>query len=712
MRKTAQIIFVSFALFFVSTSFAFAGCTVSISPSETLINNSATFTLNVSNSGDNPIIYVKIPTGFDANVTVNDATSSGWELSLGPGGFGMVSGSIASGSSQDFQVSTIVGGTVGTVTWNLEASESGDGSNAFACNSVSSNLVSALTPTPTPEPTAPPLPTPVITNVSTSVGSTSAVITWNTDITSSGVLSYGTTSGYGSSKSTSSGTSHSVSISSLSASTTYHYKIENTSAGGTTVTTDNTFTTGAAGATTTITSTVTTTVTTTTTNTVTKTLTDTTPPSIRYKTVFKKIYEEAPLVEIVSSDGTGIARIEYSIDGGENWSPIDIGDNIGGKQITSNFTPPIIEDGDYSFLIKVIDTTGNKSLTKEVKFTIDRLPPRVGPLTVMAGPLIINNDSSDRMELLIGVEYKFILSSAGGPNSISLSCNGQKYDFQKNNDIGVWTAKIKFEKSGECVPKITAIDGAGNIQEIEENKLIINNLGQAKNSTITVYWYDDYEKKFVRWDGEPYGQINPINTNDLGGYSFLLPAGKYYLEAKAVGKRTSVSNIVEINEASYINDDWDLSPVWKFWQIREQKIINPKKLGSSEWKEINFILPKVNLNNLSTLDIRGKTTVVSLLSSWHPTTNSYLKVMDELAKNKYSVYPILIQEKESSAKALKRRGGYFLNIYADGDGELIVDNKVSGLPTTWIVNRFGQVVKTKVGEITYEEIVDVISKMD
>lgn len=712
MRKTAQILLLSSALFFASNKIIFAGCAVSVSPSETLINNSATFTLNVSNSGDNPIIYVKIPTGFDSNITVNDATSSGWELSLGPGGFGMVSGSISSGSSQDFQVSTSIGGIVGTVTWGLEASESGDGSNAFGCNSVSSNLVSSLTPTPEPEPTAAPLPTPVITNVSTTVGSATAVITWNTNIDSSGVLSYGTTSGYGSSKDTSQGTSHSVSISSLSASTTYHYKIENSSAGGTTVTTDNTFTTGAAGVNTTITSTVTTTVTTTTTNTVTQTLRDTTPPSIRFLNEFIKIYEEAPLINIKVTDGSGIARIEYTIDG-TNYLPIDIEDSFGDKTITTSFVPDSTEDGDYGLIVRATDTSGNKVISKEVNFTIDRLAPRIGPLLVMMGPIIINPNSSGLLDLLVGIEYKFVTSVAGGPNSVFLSCGEtEKHELTKNPESGVWSVKIKFKESGKCIPEITAVDGAGNIQTVNSKQLTVNSLGKLQNGTITVYWFDEFSKKFIEWDGLPYGQVNPINTNDLGGYSVVLPKGKYYLEAKAIGKRTSVSNIITVSETVFINDDWTLEPLWKFWTLPSEKQIKPKKLGDSAFKKVNFSFPTVNLGEFSSLILRGKNSIVGLTSSWHPETNDYLLELDKLSKQKVSVYPILLQEKDSISQSVKRRGGYETKIYADPDNQVVKDQSVSGLPMTWIVNKFGQVVSEKIGETSLEEVMTEISTIE
>lgn len=712
MKKTAQILFFLFLFILASFEDAYAaGCSVSISPSEVLTDSTTGFTVTVNNTGDNPIQFVKIPTNFDSNFTVGDASSSGWDLSLVAGGYGMVGGSISAGNSNDFGINGTVSGIEATINWNLEASENADGSDLFSCNSLSINSVTQLAEVPQPEPTAAPLPVPTISNVSTTVGSVSAVLTWNTDINSSGVVSFGTTSGYGSNKYTSNNTFHSVSITGLSASTTYHYKIESSSEGGSRITTDNTFTTGAAGVNTTITSVVTTTVTTTTTNTVTKTLLDTTPPTIRFKTNFKKIYEQSPLVEIASTDGTGVARIEYSVDGGENYFPVSM-ETIGSKSVTSEFTPNAFEDGDYSLLVRVTDTTGNKVLSKKVQFTIDRLPPRVGPLTIMAGPLMINTNSSDITDLLVGVEYKFIVSSAGGPNKISMTCNDSIFDFSKNIETGVWTSKIKFSKSQKCDPIFNAIDGAENEQEVVGHQLSVNSLGQLINGTVTVYWYDDFEKKFVVWDAMPYGQINPIVTNESGGYSFLLPKGKYYLEARAVGKRTSVSNIITTSETVMVNDDWDLQDMWKFWQPKQEKILNLNKVGDNIWRDTNFTLPSLTLENLNTINIRGKFSVVGLLSSWSVGTNDYLKELDILNLQKINTYSILIQESKSSANSLKRRGGYENTIYADVDGEILLESDIAGMPTTWIVDRFGKVVKTKVGEITAESVLEVLNNID
>ena len=83
---------------------------------------------------------------------------------------------------------------------------------------------------------------------SSSVTNNSAVITWQTNKASSSQVSYGTSTAYGSSSPLNSTlvTSHSVTLTGLSASTTYHYQVQSTDQGGSTsVLGDFTFATAA-----------------------------------------------------------------------------------------------------------------------------------------------------------------------------------------------------------------------------------------------------------------------------------------------------------------------------------------------------------------------------------------------------------------------------------------------------------------------------------
>lgn len=86
---------------------------------------------------------------------------------------------------------------------------------------------------------------PVISGVSvTGITTNSATITWTTDASADGKVNYGPTSSYGSQATDpASGTSHTVTLTGLAESTTYHYQCVSANTYGTATTSDQTFTT-------------------------------------------------------------------------------------------------------------------------------------------------------------------------------------------------------------------------------------------------------------------------------------------------------------------------------------------------------------------------------------------------------------------------------------------------------------------------------------
>jgi phosphodiesterase/alkaline phosphatase D-like protein len=91
--------------------------------------------------------------------------------------------------------------------------------------------------------TAPP-PLTISNPAAGGITTTGATITWTTNLASDSRVDYGTTTAYGSFASNPSAvTSHSVALSGLSPSTTYHYKITSQGYGQTATTLDLTFTT-------------------------------------------------------------------------------------------------------------------------------------------------------------------------------------------------------------------------------------------------------------------------------------------------------------------------------------------------------------------------------------------------------------------------------------------------------------------------------------
>ena len=87
-----------------------------------------------------------------------------------------------------------------------------------------------------------------ISGVSVSPTATTAVVSWTTSSSANSRVDYGTTTAYGSNVSNSTlVTSHSLTLTSLTCNTTYHYEITSVGSAGSASTADATFTTSACG---------------------------------------------------------------------------------------------------------------------------------------------------------------------------------------------------------------------------------------------------------------------------------------------------------------------------------------------------------------------------------------------------------------------------------------------------------------------------------
>jgi hypothetical protein len=130
--------------------------------------------------------------------------------------------------------------------WHLDEG-SGTTTADSSGNNFSGTLVNGPTWTTDSPFTAPDTTPPVISNVTaTNVLSTSATITWTTNEAATSQVEFGTTTGYGTTTplDPSMVTSHSISISGLTATTQYHYRVTSKDAAGNqTISGDFTFTT-------------------------------------------------------------------------------------------------------------------------------------------------------------------------------------------------------------------------------------------------------------------------------------------------------------------------------------------------------------------------------------------------------------------------------------------------------------------------------------
>ncbi len=171
------------------------------------------------------LIYPGMPTSLSATAGVEEATLS-WNAPIADGG----------NAISDYRIEYKLSADAG---WNVFADGTSTATSAtvtgldgaaydFRVSAVSSSGVGNPSNTASATPTiAPDVTAPQISAVDASISNTSAIITWTTDEPAESLVEYGLTTSYGQSSTISSSlvTSHSVTLSGLSPSTLYYYRV-------------------------------------------------------------------------------------------------------------------------------------------------------------------------------------------------------------------------------------------------------------------------------------------------------------------------------------------------------------------------------------------------------------------------------------------------------------------------------------------------------
>ena len=711
-----SLITIRYALNPDKTQAAISACSVTVGPNFQNVGSSGTLSFGITNNDEssNSIRWIKI-TAPSSNFVITNATGlyqSSAEINSSATEVTIKLSGLSPAEYGEYYLSITTGDNIMPAqSFAVQVSDTDAGDNPVSCSGDTGVSI----PSPGQEIIN-------ISNLLVSFTDTSAVISWNTDANATSQVEYGTTNQYGSTKTDSSlVTTHSVNLTGLSSSTVYHFRVTSVNADNDTAQlTDNTFTTAAAGTTTTSTVTVTTA----------KTISDTTLPGISINTIFSKPYETAPVISGVATDNSGVSQVEYSIDGGKNWIPVDDFGKTGAKSTTFSFLPSIIDDGNYDIKVRATDSSGNKTVSKTYALVIDRLQPRVGGVLFSLGPMVLLPDVQGNIFTIEGLDTKVTLSAVGGPIKLDILSGNQTFSFVRNIESGLWSGVLSFVKHGIFSLATKSVDGANNSTEGTLGTVISLEAGRVvsgetplKEAKVSVYAFESGLGEFLAWNAAPYGQESPQDVGSQGEYKLILPPGKYYLEVSAPGYSRVRTSIFEISRPTPITQNFSLNkriglhlgrifiglPDFKNRVVDIQNDLPEagEKVSTKAGAALPDFLFESEEQAVSNISLLGKPTVLTFISTWAPESSDQLSALEAFAEEfkEINVYAVAEQEGKGKVETFKKVGGYEVEIVADSDGVLIEPLSLSYFPSHVFVDRKGVIQKVVVGFLSKEEIV-------
>lgn len=733
-------------------------CTVSYSPGTTNAQAPTAFSFGLYNSEPDAIRWIQIsrPGGGDF-VTLESAGAYAWDTDVTADTVTFRNGSLDQYGSQGFDVNGTTGTTTGqAASWQVQVSDDPDGANAITCDG-DTNLTLEDVPTPVN----------IYGLMLTSVTPTSVTMYWNTDVPATGQVQYDEFGGY--TEFTPLGaplaTGHGITLTGLKPATTYVYRVISTTPnGGTTMLDGNTFLTAEAPPPTpapviinNINNIIVNTTSASVPGVTIKTApTETIPPVVTIDTKFEQSYARAPVITGTVSDNEAVARVEYSVDGGRNWLPVDEVRSLGRAGLASaalvsfRFTPAALDDGNYHVMVRAVDSSSNPAQTTGVTLVIDRLAPQVGTLAVAFGNQMLQPGNAGSFQLVTGTEYRLTTSAIGGPTSLGIEAvrattpaaalaatavPAASFSLTQSTATGLWSGAMQFQAGGAYQLVARGLDGAGRrtarvigvAQVTAPGQVLVARTTRPVNQArATIYVRAATTTDWQVWQARPYGQSNPQAVSDDGRYGYMLPAGEYYMQVTAPGYRSYTSDVFKLNQPTAIAAPIGLSPVTQLrlgsvklalpdlsWDSQPLRLVEPAAVNAAVSADSSLIgrpVPAFALTDLRgvtkrDLSYTGKPTVYSVVNTWSPDCQDQLAALAEAQANtNVHVVPVFVHQSAGAVSAYISTAGYRLNGLTDPDG-LVVDGwRTSAAPQHLFVGRDGTVKALVVGLLSSQDL--------
>lgn len=442
---------------------------------------------------------------------------------------------------------------------------------------------------------------------------------------------------------------------------------------------------------------------------------------------------------ITVSDLTTIARVEVSHDNKKTWFAADVKDN------SFSFTFKNLEDANYSIIVRATDAVGNVGESRSQTLIVDTIPPTLGGAITTFGNQTLTPNPDGTIRTVVGVPIRMILSFKGGVTQAEINANNESFELKHIQGTNLWIATLLFKTAGKNFLILSAQDGAFNRIEKKLQTIMAETPGKVydletkkplANVKVSVFYFDFTSKTWVVWDGEGFGQKNPLTTTQSGTYSFMVPAGRYYVQANLPGFHTLQSEILDFSKTSLIRFDLPLESIPHiaitlpfignvtlsfppFSQPQTLPVLQNQESLTSQapiiqpTQALYFSLPDKNNNPVSLSSMLGKKVLLTFLSPWSPHAVDQASILSMINQNinNQLIYGILVQENPTTADIFMKRGRYQFSYLVDEVGTTASNYNVTILPQHFLIDSKGIIREAISGVLDDKTILEKLNQL-
>lgn len=178
----------------------------------------------------------------------------------------------------------------------------------------------------------------------------------------------------------------------------------------------------------------------------------------------------------------------------------------------------------------------------------------------------------------------------------------------------------------------------------------------------------------------------------------------------------SIYTIINYNNTKTINSRSSNNSINSPAEDSKNKISIKNTETSTKEKAIDFKLKDLNDKEVSLNDFKGKKVLLNFWATWCPPCRAEMPDIEKLyQENKDSdlvVLAVNLGEDKQTVKSFIDKNKYNFTILLDSNEDIATKYNIVSIPTSFFIDKEGNIVSKKVGAMTIEEMKSYINSLN